>query len=121
MAKKTYRTFSLKGLQLFLKDDEGKRIEINFRSGIQIDSTARFSTSDEAIQEMLEKASGFQRDYYLESVVEKKDNATVPEKKKAEPAPAPEKEVMEVVKGSERFRNLVEMKNRMKCWPGLPG
>ena len=67
MVKKTYRTYSLKGLQLILKGKWEKKIEVVFRSGIQIDSTARFSTSDPVIQGLLEKSSGFGRDYYLES------------------------------------------------------
>lgn len=70
MAKKTYRTHFLKGLQLLLTDETGNMTEVNFRGGIQIDSTARFSTSDEKLQEAIEKCSGFNRDFYLESVQE---------------------------------------------------
>ncbi len=116
MAKKTYRTFFLRGLQLILKDGNGKRVEFNFRGGIQIDSTARFTTSDERLQQMLEKSSGFGRDYYVESVQEeaapKPENATV-ETRPEEATRQEEKTVMQDVKGSEKFRNLVEMKNRM--------
>jgi len=116
MAKKTYRTFSLKGLQIFLRDENGNRVEVVFRGGIQIDSTSRFSTSDEKIQEMLEKTSGFGRDFYLESVAAAKDAAApapAPEKK-VEEAPKPEKEIVSEMKDSRRFKNLVEMKNAMK-------
>jgi len=114
MAKKTYRTYALKKLQLLLKDKDGKRIEIEFFGGIQIDSTARFTTKDAKIQELLEKSSGFGRDYYIESVVETEADSKEPVKEDA-PAPAPveEKPVMDNMKGVERFRNLVEMKNRM--------
>lgn len=114
MAKKTYRTYSLKNLQVLLKDGDDQRIEIKFYGGIQVDSTAKFTTKDERLQELLEKSAGFGRDYYIESVVDDR----VPEVKEEPVAerkdePKPEKPVLEEVKGSERFRNLVEMKNRM--------
>lgn len=70
MAKKTYRTYSLRGLQLLLHDKTGRAIEVNFSGGVQIDSTSKFSTRDENIQEALEKCSCFNRDFYLESVQE---------------------------------------------------
>ena len=97
-----------------LKDENGERVEIKFYGGIQVDSTAKFTTKNAKIQELIEKSSGFGRDYYIESVVD--DVATDSAKiDKNEEAPAPkEKPVMTEVKGSERFRNLVEMKNRMK-------
>lgn len=116
MAKKTYRTFTLKGLQLLMNDEDGKRVEVIFRGGIQIDSTARFTTSNDKVQRMLEASSGFGRDYYVESVRDeaapKPENATV-EKRPEEATRQGEKAIMQDVKGSERFRNLVEMKNRM--------
>ena len=111
MAKKTYRTHSLKSLHLLLRDENGERIERKFYGGIQIDSTAKFTTRSEKLQNLLEKCSGFGRDYYIESVVEDAPVAAEPEKK---PAPkVEEKPVLAEVKGSERFKNLVEMKNRM--------
>lgn len=70
MAKKTYRTYSLKGLQLLLFDERGHTVEVNFRGGVQIDSTAKFSTYDEKIQKALESCIGFNRDFYLESTRE---------------------------------------------------
>ena len=72
MAKKTYRTYHLKGLQLLLCDEYGHQMEVTFRSGAQIDSTAKFTTSDENLQKVLESSSGFGRDYYIESVREEK-------------------------------------------------
>jgi hypothetical protein len=45
-------------------------IEVIFKGGSQIDSTAKFSTSDEKVQNALEKCSGYGRDYYLERVQE---------------------------------------------------
>ena len=68
MAKKTYRTYKLKGLQILLSDELGHSIEVNFKGGLQVDSTAKFSTTDEKVQEALEKSSGFRRDFYLDSV-----------------------------------------------------
>lgn len=95
MAKKTYRTYSLKGLQLLLTDETGKLSEVTFRGGIQIDSTARFSTSDEKLQEAIEKCSGFNRDYYIESVSEEKA-AEKPAAKKEEPKKESGKQTVEV-------------------------
>ena len=111
MAKKTYRTFFLKGYHLLLTAEDGARIEIKFRSGIQVDSTAKYTTSNEKVQALLESSAGFGRDYYIESVTEDAPEAPAPPEKKAEKVN--EKPIMEEVKGSERFRNLVEMKNRM--------
>lgn len=113
MSRKTYRTYSLKSLQICLKDEEGKRIEIYFRGGIQIDSTAKFVTTEKGIQDRLEKLSGFGRDYYLESEVETEAPAAPAPEKKEEAAPAPEKEIVNGMKDSRRFKNLVEMKNAM--------
>ena len=85
MAKKTYRTYHLKGLQILAHDERGNTIEINFRGGIQVDSTAKFSTSDERLQKALENSSSFNRDFYLESV---RNDTPAPAKAEAENAPA---------------------------------
>lgn len=114
MSKKTYRTYSLKGLQVCFKDAEGKRIEIYFRGGVQIDSTAKFVTSDAYIQKRLEESSGLGRDYYIESVEGTEEAVAPAPEKKVEKAPVPEKEIVSEMKDSRRFRNLVEMKNAMK-------
>ena len=112
MAKKTYRTYYLKNLQLLLKDKEGKRVEVIFRGGIQIDSTSKFSTSDEKLQQMIENCYGFNRDYYLESVREDSKPAPVeapaPKKKEEEP-----EQPLTDVKDIKRFHNIVEMRNYM--------
>lgn len=114
MSRKTYRTYSLKSLQICLKDEDGKRIEIYFRGGIQIDSTAKFVTTEKDIQDRLEKLSGFGRDYYLESETATEAAPAPAPEKKEEAAPAPEKEIVNGMKDSRRFKNLVEMKNAMK-------
>lgn len=114
MAKKTYRTYYLKSLSLHLVDDDDNRIRIRFSGGIQVDSTAKYTTRDPYLQELIESGDGFNRDYYVESVVE--DEPATPAKAKEEPKtqePAAEKPVLAEVKGIERFRNIVEMKNRM--------
>jgi len=113
MAKKTYRTFFLKGLTMLLTAEDGKRIEVRFRKGIQVDSTAKYVTSDEKVQALMEKSSGFGRDYYVESVVEDKPlnveetPAPVVEEKKDEPKPLTD------VKDVKRFHNIVEMRAAM--------
>ena len=114
MSKKTYRTFSLKGLQIRLNGKDGERIEIVFRSGIQIDSTAKFTTSSKELQDMLENSQGFGRDYYIESEVDTEKKVAAPVEKKVEPQLESTKEIMEEMKDSRRFKNLVEMKNAMK-------
>ena len=113
MAKKTYRTYYLRNLQLLLKDENGKRVEVVFRGGIQVDSTSKFATSDEKLQQMIEACNGFNRDYYLESVRED----AKPVEKEA-PAPKKEKETepehpLTDVKDIKRFHNSVEMRNYM--------
>lgn len=92
MAKKTYKTYHLKGLQVLLFDESGRMAEVNFRSGAQIDSTAKFSTNDKKVQEALEKCSGFNRDFYLESIRE-----DVPAAKEEPKVAVPSAEAEEVV------------------------
>ena len=98
---------------LMFKGKDGKRIEVRFRGGIQIDSTSRFTTENKEIQDYLENCNGFGTDYYIESVKEVDAEKPEPVKEKKAEKPKVEKEIMDEVKGSERFRNLVEMKNRM--------
>ena len=95
MAKKTYRTYFLKGLQLLLPSENGNFIEVNFRGGVQVDSTAKFSTSDEKLQEAMEKCDAFDRDFYLESVSEEKA-AEKPAAKKEEPKKESGKQTVKV-------------------------
>ena len=114
MAKKTYRTYYLKSLDLYLTNGDGERVVIEFRGGIQVDSTARFTTRDPGIQELIESTNGFGRDYYIESVKEEETEVkSVEPEEKGPERKDEEKRVIGDVKGMERFRNLVEMKNRM--------
>lgn len=102
MAKKTYRTYHLKGLQLLLCDDYGRPLEITFRSGCQIDSTAKFTTDDENLQNALESCSGFGRDFYIESVREDAPVAVEAPAPAAEPENAPAEEVVEEDNGKQK-------------------
>jgi len=111
MAKKTYRTYYLKSLAIHAKDENDKRIDIIFRGGIQVDSTAKFTTADPKIQDMLEKSSSFGKTYYLESVAEPQIIAPA---KPAKVEKAAEEAPLSDVKDIKRFRNLVEMKNALR-------
>ena len=91
MTKKTYRTYQLKGLQVLTTDEAGHLIEVNFKGGSQIDSTAKFSTSDEKVQNALEKCCGFNRDYYLEHVQEDTPSPVVEENKTVRTVDVPDK------------------------------
>ena len=114
MARKTYRTYRLRGLQVFVKDENGKLQEINFRGGIQIDSTAKFTTSDKALQEKLEALDVFGKSFYIESVENEEVNVEAPkvEEKVVAEAPAPKTELTDV-KDVRRFHNIVEMRSAM--------
>lgn len=115
MIKKTYKTFSLKRLTLRLVCGNGERVDITFRGGVHVDSTAKFSTSNPDIQEMLESCSGFGRDYYIESTKEIEDAAPAETvEKKETQTPKPQKVLIEDLKDIKRFRNLVEMRNYIK-------
>lgn len=113
MAKKTYRTFFLKGLNLLLSDKDGNRIEVVFRKGGQVDSTSRFTTGDVTVQEALESCSGFGRDYYVESMDEDKPAGAEDAAPAVESKPEPEKAPLTDVKDVKRFHNIVEMRSAM--------
>ena len=113
MAKKTYRTYRLKGLQILTRNPEGKPVEVNFRSGIQIDSTAKFSTSEEWLQDKLESMDGFGKTFYLESVQQSKAEVKKPATLAEAPEDKPLEKTLTDVKDIKRFHNLVEMKNHM--------
>lgn len=115
MAKKTYRTFYLKGLQILIHADNGRTVEVSFRRGVQIDSTAKFTTSEEWLQNKLESLDGFNKTFYIESVqadpVEEVAPAVeAPVEEKKEEAPKAE---LTDVKDVKRFHNIVEMRAAM--------
>lgn len=114
MVRKTYRTFHLKSLDMRFKKKDGTKIEVVFRGGVQIDSTAKFTTSDEELQKKIESTSGFGRDFYIESVEEENaPEVKADESKVVASSPEPKKDLV-TIKDSKRFRNFVEMKNAMK-------
>ena len=100
-------------MQILARDPKGNRVEVIFRGGVEIDSTARFSTTEKWLQDKLESMDGFNKTFYLENVQE--------EKPKDEPKPVVEEKkpveepvnILTDVKDSRRFQNLVEMKNAM--------
>ena len=112
MSKKTYRTYFLKSLVLHFKEEGGTPIDVTFKGGIQVDSTARYSTSNKIIQKLLEKSSCFGRDFYIER--EEDLTPSVEETGMLAPVPVPdiesEKTPLTDVKDVRRFHNLVEMK-----------
>lgn len=95
-----------------MADARGYRIEAIFRGGVQIDSTARYTTDNERIQKTLESSALFNREFYIESVQE-----PTPVVEPVKDAP---EEIVKVdaeptdIKDIRRFRNLVEMKSAMK-------
>jgi hypothetical protein len=113
MLKKTYKTYYLKSLQLRLVDKDGRRFEAIFRGGIQPESTAKFTTSDEAMQEAIEKCSGFNRDYYIADVQKKAEKKEVaPKVEDSAPHDDNGNPIVDM-KDSKRFQNTVEMKAAM--------
>lgn len=114
MPRKTYRTYYLRSLVLRSVKKDGTPLEIVFRGGIQIDSTAKFSTSNEETQKFLEGLRGFGRDFYIESA-EEDLTPSVQETGVLPPASesVPEKAPLTDVKDVKRFHNIVEMRAAM--------
>ena len=112
MRKKTYKTYYLKSLQLRLVDKNGRRFEAIFRGGIQPESTAKYTTSDEAKQEAIEKCSGFNRDYYIDDVQKKDEKKTKPVVENNSQNDGDGNPIVDM-KDSKRFQNTVEMKAAM--------
>ena len=114
MARKTYKTYRLKGLNIPLTID-GQNVYVDFKAGCSMTSTATYTTSDVKIQEALESLIGFKRDYYIEKVVELEVEAPKVVKEVA-PEPAKieeEKEVVDVL-DAQTFKNLVELRNALQ-------
>ncbi len=113
MAKKTYRTYFLKSLDFHFSQEDGQSIEVVFRGGIQVDSTAKYTTSDEKVQKLLEATALFNKEFYLEK--EEKDEVENEEKKVAKVA---EPKVEEdgpttLIIDQKTFRNIQEMRSAM--------
>lgn len=115
MARKTYKTFRLKGLNIPVSVD-GKNVSVDFRAGCSMTSTATYTTSDVKIQEELENLRGFNRDYYIEKVVETEEvapKATAPVAT-PEPIQEEEKEIVDIL-DAQTFKNLVELRNALQA------
>lgn len=117
MTIKTYRTYSLKGLTIPVTTEENVKIQISFKRGCAIGSTATYTTSDPKIQEELESLNAFGTKYYLENAVtvgeeiaEVADEAEVTETTVEEE----EKEVVDIL-DAQTFKNLVELRNALKA------
>lgn len=114
MIRKTYRTYNLKSLVIRSEKKDGTPIEVVFRAGIHVDSTARFSTTDAEIQEFLENSSGLMRDYYIEGAESFEETPIVPPTKAIiDEKPVVEEKPLTDVKDIRRFHNLVEMRAAM--------
>jgi hypothetical protein len=114
MVRKTYKTFRLKGLTIPFNID-GKDVYVIFKSGCTMSSTATYTTTDERIQEALESLAGFNRNYYLDKVVELNAEApkvAAPKVVKPEPEKEEEKEVVDML-DAKTFNNLVELRNAL--------
>jgi hypothetical protein len=117
MTIKTYRTYSLKGLTIPVTTEENVKIQISFKRGCAIGSTATYTTSDPKIQEELESLNAFGTKYYLENAVtvgeeiaKVADEAEVAET----PVEEEEKEVVDIL-DAQTFKNLVELRNALKA------
>ena len=118
MSKKTYKTFSLRGLVIRARNRYGAPVTIRFNGGIQVDSTATYVTSNAEIQRLLEKNGDFGRLYYLaeERPVEEDSakNAVVESAPVAAVAEAQKDAAIVEYKDTKRFKNLVEMKGALR-------
>lgn len=117
MTIKTYRTRELKGLSLMLLSSTGKRINVSFRRGCTLGSTATYVTSDPEVQKALEATNDFGPTFYIER--EEVIGEDMPEvdvkiaaNKVEEPTIEEEKEVVDML-DAKTFKNLVELRNAL--------
>lgn len=94
---------------------DGKTIDVAFKRGCTIGSTATYQTSDPKIQQALESMKAFGPTFYIESTEVTGEDATVAEPK-VEEKPIVEEEEKEVVDvlDAQTFKNLVELRNALK-------
>lgn len=113
MTRKTYKTFRLKGLSIPLTID-GNTVHVDFKAGCSATSTATYVTSNPKIQEAMESLFGFNRDYYIDRIVELE--AESPKYVAPVVTPEPEieedKEVVDML-DAQTFKNLVELRNAL--------
>lgn len=94
---------------------DGKTVDIAFKRGCTIGSTATFQTSDPRIQQELESMKAFGPTFYLENTTKTGEDA--PAVVKVEEKPIIEEEEKEVVDvlDAQTFKNLVELRNALKA------
>ena len=114
MTIKTYRTRELKGLSLMLYSSTGARINISFKRGCTLGSTATYTTEDPEEQKALEATNDFGPTFYIEK--EEKIGEEAPSEVKIASKEAPaieeENEVVDVL-DAKTFKNLVELRNAL--------
>lgn len=95
---------------------DGKTIDVAFKRGCTIGSTATYQTSDPKIQQALESMKAFGPTFYIESTEVTGEDAPVVEAPKVEEKPIVEEEEKEVVDvlDAQTFKNLVELRNALK-------
>lgn len=114
MITKTYRTRTLKGYVLHMTID-GKTVDVAFKRGCTIGSTATYKTSDPKIQQALESMKAFGPTFYLDETEVTCEDTPAVETPKVEEKPIveEEKEVVDIL-DAQTFRNLVELRNALK-------
>ena len=114
MITKTYRTRTLKGYVLHMTID-GKSVDVAFKRGCTIGSTATYRTSDPKIQQALESMKAFGPTFYLDETEVTGEDTPAVETQKVEEKPIveEEKEVVDIL-DAQTFRNLVELRNALK-------
>ena len=112
MISKTYKTYRLKGLCIPLTVD-GKTINIYFKGGCMVGSTATYTTSDERIQNELESLVAFGREFYIDKQYSvEEETQSEPKTGVKEPVIEEEKEVVDIL-DAQTFKNLVELRNAL--------
>jgi tRNA U34 2-thiouridine synthase MnmA/TrmU len=111
--RKIYKTYKLKSLVLHFNIN-GQKVTVNFKGGCALSSTATYITSNTDIQDALESQIFFNREYYLDRVIEEKqDIKPTASKVKLEPAKEEEIEVVDIL-DAKTFKNLVELRNALQ-------
>lgn len=111
--RKIYKTYKLKSLVIPFKIN-GQTVTVNFKGGCSLGSTATYTTSNKDIQEALESQLFFNREYYLDRVIEEvQDIKPAAPVAKPEPVVEEEKEVVDIL-DARSFKNLVELRNALQ-------
>lgn len=114
MITKTYRTRTLKGYVLHMTID-GKAVDVAFKRGCTIGSTATYKTSDPEIQKALESMKAFGPTFYLDETVVTGEDTPAVETPKVEEKPIveEEKEVVDML-DAQAFKNIVELRRALQ-------